>query len=163
MSSRKWVALILIFSVLLGACQKKEKVGSQELLDRAKEDAAAKRIGDLMKSPEPTNQSGGAIGAPGASPTASAKPKEQKQVVEIALIGDNPYYNPGPSIQIPAGAIIRVINKDDKTRHFITPEGPYDTGPLEPGKSMDLAADFKGKFALQDEKVPFATGTLEVF
>lgn len=163
MSCRKWVALTLIFSVFLGGCQKKERVGSQELIDRAKEDAAAKRIGEFVKSPEPTNQSGGAIGGPTTSPTASAGPKEQKQVVEIALIADNPYYDPGPSIQIPAGAVIRVINRDDKTRHFITPEGPYDTGPLEPGKSMDLAADFKGKFALQDEKVPFATGTLEVF
>lgn len=155
---RIFVVLALIF--LIG-CQRDEKVGTEGLLD-LEESAAAARLGETLKSPDPEGTQEGALGA---SPSPEASPTETKpqEIIEVILTKDTPYYQP-PNIVAPAGALLRFINKDDKVRHPFTQEGPYDFGDIAPGARGELVVSERGRWIMGDEKVPFATGnSLEVY
>lgn len=157
--SRAFVPVVLV-ALTLSACQKKEKVGGPGLLKGVKEQQQAKRLGEFLKSPAPTAQAGAIQNSPAPQRSPSPPPK---QVLEIALVSEGGvYYKPGPAIRVSAGTTIRLINKDDKPRHFTTSDGTYDSGELKPGQAFEFVADIKGKFQVEDPKVPFATATLEV-
>lgn len=153
-------ALLAVAALLLAACQRSEKVG-EGLLEKLKEQEQQRRLGEFLKSPEPTGQPSPA--ALGGSPAPGKTGGPQREVFQVLLVNDPPYYEPGQQLTVPLGTTIRVTNKDDNTRSFTTPDGPYDSGDLAPGQSRELVVNVKGKFQLYDPNVPFATGTLEVF
>lgn len=157
------VALVML-ALVAAACEKAEKVGSEELLKKVKEEEQAERLGEILRSPAP--KAGSSPGAIQNPPPETARtptpPAQQQQTVEIALVGSSPYYQPGPHIRVTSGTLIKVINKDEKTRQFLTVDGPYDSGNLDPGGTFEFTASVKGKFKLEDPNAPFIQGIFEV-
>lgn len=158
--------IVIILIAFLAACSENTKVGSEELLN-VKEAEQKKRLGEILKSPAAegaeAGEKEGALGAPSPTPKEEVKVQTQAPPLEIALINESPYYDPGPNIQVAGGTIMKITNKDDKTRRFRTSDGSYDSGDIAPGKVVELPARFKGEFSLEDPNVPFATGVLQVY
>lgn len=157
----KLVAIGIVLVLAMSACERKEKVGSETLLKSAEDEAAAAALRDIVNSPKPTTTQAGAIeNSPG--PQNSPSPQKQRETIEIALVGETPYFQPGPHIRISGDTPIRIVNKDNKTRRFVTIDGPYDSQDLAPGRTFEFLASERGKFKLEDPNAPFIQGVFEV-
>jgi hypothetical protein len=174
---RLLILLLLISLVGAAACKKSTSVGTKKLTN-IKEQQQKQRLGEFLKSPEPSGGAGGspaALGAP--SPTAkvanSPPPQQQTKTLDVALIDDSPFYDSTePScakgvercrLSLPVGSILRLVNKDDNPRRYASADQTYDTGDLSPGASKQLALNSKGEFTIEDPNVPFAAADLQVF
>lgn len=163
----KFMKLLFLLVLLAGmslACRESTDVGSEELLD-IEEAEQQNRIGQVLNSPEPDDSPvSGAIGQP--SPGNQPSPGQQTQIVEIALIHDDPYFNvdgnPSNEINVSAGSILKVVNQDDRTRQFADEGGAFASPALEPGQTWEYNASVRGEFRLSDEFVPFVFGILRV-
>lgn len=153
------LGLAILLAGLVG-CKGPTEVGSEELLD-IDEREQERRLGEIINSPD-SDQSQQQLGA-SPSPTDTSPPPEQKVYFDLSLINDNPYYEPSNQIQLAAGTIIRITNKDDNARRFSTPEGPYDSGDIAVGGTVEVVLNIKGDFRVEDPNVPFAIATLQVF
>lgn len=159
---KRMFVLVALAALLMGACQRSTKVGSEELLKAAEDKKAEAALRQKLEETEAPAASPAPIGV-GKSPTASPTTGPREEVFEVTLIHDNPYYQPVDHIIVGAGTRIRVTNRDDRPRHWKSdPEGVFDSGPIAPGKTWEYVATQKGKFGIFDDNVPFATATLEV-
>lgn len=156
-------AACLIF-VAVAACGKDTKVGTEELLD-IEEQKQKERLGEILRSPEPTAPSTqGAIGQePTQKPGATTPPAQAATVLEVTLVNDHPYILPQENLQAAAGTILRITNKDDNPRRFVSKDGTYDSGTLAVGATKDIVANVKGDFQLEDPNAPFVQGSLTVY
>ncbi|MCA1839928.1 MAG: hypothetical protein LC723_06310 [Actinobacteria bacterium] len=156
-------AVLAVAGLLTAGCQKGSNVGSKFKNFNEKDKAAAAALRDALKSPAPSTAPTANSNAIGNSP----KPVQSTQgatqnVLEIDLTHDSPYYSKGQDMEVTAGTLIKIKNTDDKDRRFFTQDGPYDTADMPPGTTRQFTANIKGKWALQDPNVPFATGSLTV-
>lgn len=150
------VALLMV-AVLVG-CNKDTKVG-EGLEGSLQEQKQAEAIGRVIVSPEPTATSA----VLGESPEPEPSPSPTKRVVfSLILTKESPFYDPGQEVTVQVGTVLKITNNDDKVRRYATQGGPYDTGSLQPGGTIEIVLDIAGKWQIYDESVPFATATLEV-
>lgn len=164
---RNALFLLVVVGLVAAGCGEKTKVGSEELLD-IKEQQQKERLGEILKSPQPTATATApaALGVPSESPKAEAK----QEVFEVTLVAAPDYYEPGQLMQIAAGTRIKVTNRDSnlwenaqKPRRFRASNGPYDTGDIPLGESREFVASTKGRFQIEDPNYPSATATMEVY
>jgi hypothetical protein len=157
------VAFVLL-AVLGVACGGGQKTGSEKVLD-FEEQKKADQLG--AATPKPTAKAAGATSAP----TRTAAPATAKPVAEtfdVQLIAGNPYYAPGDDLRMPAGATLRVTNKDttperSKGRSFTAENGAFDSGLIRPGAMWTHVIAQKGTYTIVDTALNFARATLTVY
>jgi hypothetical protein len=155
-----------VLLVLLGftACGGGQKTGSDKVLD-FEEQQKADQLG--ATTPTPTAKAG-ATSAPTrtAAPAATAKPVAE--TFDVLLIAGNPYYAPGDDLRMPAGATLRVTNKDttperSKGRSFTAENGAFDSGLIKPGAMWTHVIAQQGTYTIVDTALNFARATLTVY
>jgi hypothetical protein len=158
--------LAVVVFVLFGAaaCGGGQETGSEKVLD-FKEQQKAERLGAATAKPTVKPASTPASRAT-AAPAATAQ--AAKQIVDVQLTAGNPYYAPSDQLRMPAGATLRVTNKDmtpERTngRSFTDEAGSFDSGLLKPGKSWSQVITKKGTFSIVDQGLNFARATLQVY
>ena len=169
----KILALLVSVVLLVSACGRGQRVGSEKLLDfEAQEDA--KRLGEQENSPSPPPDEASkvALGAatPPPSPPPSPPPPPPEQFYNIELIGPSPYYRAegeeASYFIVPVGFTLRVVNRDGTPerahRSFSAEDGSFDSGALAPGAVWTFKLTRQGKFPIRDRCCPFIFGTLEV-
>jgi hypothetical protein len=165
---KRALVIMAIMSMLVAVgCSRKERVGTEELLD-IEEEKQRERLGQILKSPDPTEPAPSAAAIGGPSPDTQQQQQEEQQeqnqeIVELFLISEHPYYEPNPNMQVRVGSTLRITNRDDKVRRYQSQDGTYDSGPIDPGGTVDVVCDVAGDFTIADENVPFATAFLQVF
>lgn len=176
---RRGIPLLILFALVISGCGKKSAVGSKELTD-IKEQEQKQRLGEILKSPEASagaTPGQAALGAPSPSPKAAASSPAQQgpqtQTLDVSMINDAPYFdstNPGCQkgvekcrLSLPAGSILKFVNRDDQNRQFSSGEGTYDTGNIAPGGTKQLTLNSKGDFAIEDPNAPFILADLQVY
>lgn len=167
-SARRQFALAVLMGTVLWACGSGNKVGEGIDLEKI-QGKGGQRLGE--KAPvtkvEPTTQQT-KVAIPTSSPTkASPGPTPSKQVIQIFLIRDHPYYQveglqPGNEMTVAAGVILRWVNKEPEIdRQPFSPD-LFECPRLKPGGTCDFPANVRGKVQIQDKVKVFATGILEM-
>ncbi len=155
--------VLMLVLLAFTACGGGQKTGSQEVLD-FEEQQKADELG--AATPKPTAKPAGATSAP--TRTAAPATARPAQNYDVQLIAGNPYYAPGDQLRMPAGATIRVTNKDmtperSNGRSFTAENGAFDSGLIKPGATWTKVIATKGTYTIVDTALNFARATLTVY
>ena len=158
---RKFVTLLLVLLMTLGACASEKGVGTG--LKGIEEGEEGDRIGTIKKSPaaKPSPTVAAQQSPPPPAPTKPAATQAAKAPtipMEITAQGYKPF-NP----RVFKGTTLKVTNNDSLARSMTSDEsGVFDSGMIAPGATWTYVANTVGKFNFHDETRPFIVGQLEV-
>ncbi|MEO7819315.1 MAG: hypothetical protein ABIS18_09290, partial [Actinomycetota bacterium] len=132
-----WIFALVMF--VSSGCGKSNDVGGDLKIPVGVDPSECARLGQKCPpSPSVAPSGAGAIGAkPSVSPPPPAPPPEEKPAITV-IIPEGQNYEPA-SVELVAGAILEVINKDcrpeiPKGRTYTATDGTFDSGYLACGK-----------------------------
>ena len=147
---------------ILAACSSKKDVGSDALLKGTDNKQDDTRLGQTTTTAAPK-------GSPSttAKPTATTAPPTTQAAapsVEVTINSDTTaggQFQPRV-VQVPAGSIVRFINKDSKARSVVSDDNVFSSGDIAPGATWDWTAGGAGSYNYSDGSRPYAVGTIDV-
>lgn len=161
---RSALALIAMIASLL-SCRSPGQVGDEKLLEF--QEQVNDRIGQDTTSPTPGGRSTSDV-----SPSRKASPKRSvprttapRPSVTITInsdTADTTAFDP-PLIRVPAGTIVRWVNKDSVTRSVVADGGEFPSKDLSPGGVHTWTTSKPGRANYHDGTRPYAVGSVEVF
>ena len=158
----KAIVLVLALVLLAGACSSKKDVGSDSLLKGTDNKQGDTRLGETTTTTAPKGQP-----TTTAKPTATTAPPTTQAAapaVEVTINSDTTaggQFQPRV-VQVPAGSIVRFINKDSAARSVVSDDGVFNSGDIAPGRTWDWTAGGAGTYNYSDGSRPYAVGTIDV-
>lgn len=167
------VALLFCMSILLSACGKPNKVGSEKLLDIKQDEKGACRLGQNCPTPEAQSTASPEANVLGKPTSPPPPPPPQAQFYEISLTStEGSWYHDEAKkeditcLAITVGTNLRVTNKDSEpnrpTRTFTATNGDFDSGPLKLGERWTHKFERAGEWQVQSKGAPFIILNLKV-
>lgn len=160
---RSLPVLVALLAVLLlgGACSSKSDVGNDDLLKGIDSKTGNTRLGETT-----TTTAAKAPTTVGTTPQTTRPPTTQAvaPAIEVTIASDatsGGQFQPRVA-RVPAGSVVRFVNRDSKARSVVSDNSVFDSGPIAPGGKWDWVAQGAGQYNYSDGTRPYAVGTIDV-